>query len=72
VNKEDIARINELGRLMRERALNEEEKAEQQRLRRAYIDEFKQNVRTTLENTYLQRPDGTREKLIPGGKKSGS
>lgn len=44
-----IARINELARKQRETGLSEEEKAEQNRLRRIYIDNIKQQVRQQLE-----------------------
>ena len=63
MTKEQVERINELARLSRERALTDDERAEQQALRRQYIDEFKANVRMTLEHTYIQEPDGTRRPL---------
>jgi len=44
-----IARINELARKQRETGLSEEEKAEQNRLRRIYIDNIKHQVRQQLE-----------------------
>lgn len=46
-----IARINELARKQRETGLSEEEKAEQNRLRRIYIDNIKQQVRQQLEQS---------------------
>ena len=36
---------------------------EQQRLRRQYIDEFKENLKATLDQVYIEREDGTYEKL---------
>jgi len=63
VDKEQIARINELAKKKRTVGLTEQEQQEQQALRRQYIDEFKQNLILTLENTVVQRPDGTKEKL---------
>ena len=63
MTKEQIGRINELARTSRERALTDEEKAEQAALRRQYIDEFKANVKATLDNTWIQEPDGTRRPL---------
>jgi len=63
VDKEQIARINELAKKKRAVGLTEQEQQEQQALRRQYIDEFKQNLILTLENTVVQRPDGTKEKL---------
>ena len=58
-----IARINELARIAKERALTPEELSERDKLRRIYIDSVKSNLVGQLENTYLVRPDGTKEKL---------
>jgi uncharacterized protein YnzC (UPF0291/DUF896 family) len=58
-----IARINELARIAKERTLTPEELAERDKLRRIYIDSVKANLVGQLENTYLVRPDGTKEKL---------
>ncbi len=63
MTKEQIERINELARSSRERALTPEELEEQRLLRRQYIDEFKANVKATLDNTYIQEPDGTKRPL---------
>lgn len=48
-----IKRINELSRKSKKTGLTEVELLEQQQLRRAYIDAFKSNLRTTLENIVL-------------------
>ena len=45
LKKEEIDRINELGRLSRERALTEQELAEQKRLREAYLAWFRSSLR---------------------------
>ena len=63
-----IDRINFLARKSRAEGLTEEEKTEQAALRAAYIAEFRAGLRGTLDNTYIERPDGSREKLQ--GKKS--
>ena len=63
VTKEQIARINELAKKKRTVGLTEQEVKEQQALRRQYIDEFKENLQLTLDNTFVQRPDGSKEKL---------
>ena len=63
MTKEQIERINELARLGRERPLTAEEAEEQKALRRHYIDEFKANVKATLDHTYIQEPDGTKRPL---------
>ncbi len=45
MDKKDVDRINELGRLMKQRALSNEEKEEQRRLREAYIAEVRRALR---------------------------
>ena len=58
-----LKKINELAHIAKERALTEEETAERDELRRQYIVEYRASLRGILENTYIQRPDGTKEKL---------
>ena len=58
-----IARINELARKAKVEALTPQELAERDKLRRIYIDSVKANLTGQLENTYLLRPDGTKQKL---------
>ena len=65
MEKELIDRINFLARKSREEGLTEEEKTEQTALRAAYVAEFRVGLRGTLENTYIERPDGSHEKLAP-------
>ncbi len=65
MTQEQIARINELARLGRERPLTEAESEEQRVLRRRYIDEFKANVKSVLDHTYIQEPDGSKRPLRP-------
>ena len=60
-----IARINELARKAKTEGLNQEELVERDKLRRIYIDSVKANLTGQLENTYILRPDGTKEKLKP-------
>lgn len=60
-----LDRINELARKAKTEPLTEDELKEQKELRAAYIAEWRAGMRSTLENTYLQRPDGTKEKLRP-------
>ncbi len=60
---EVIARINELAALAKTRELTAEELTERDKLRRIYIDSVKQNLVGQLENTYIVRPDGTKEKV---------
>ena len=58
-----LQRINELARKSKEEPLTDEERKEQQRLRAEYIEEYRASLRGILENTVIQRPDGTKEKL---------
>lgn len=63
MEKKDIERINELARKKKTVGLTESEAAEQTRLRRQYIDEFKENLKATLDQVYIEREDGSYEKL---------
>ena len=63
MNKQDIERINELARTKKTVGLSASEMEEQQRLRRQYIEEFKANLKDTLDQVYIEREDGTYEKL---------
>ena len=60
---EVIQRINELAAKAKKEGLNEEELAERDKLRRIYIDSVKASLTGQLDNTYIVRPDGTKEKL---------
>ena len=59
MTQEKIARINELAKKSKTTGLTEAEKAEQQALRREYIDDMKASLRAQLANTSIQEPDGT-------------
>ena len=65
MEKEKIQRINELAKASKERALTEDELAEQAALRKEYIAEFRASFGGILDNTVIQRPDGTKEPLRP-------
>ena len=58
-----IARINELAAKNKAEGLTPEELAERDKLRRIYIDSVKANLVGQLENTYIVRPDGKKEKV---------
>lgn len=58
-----IARINELAKKNKEVGLTAEETIERDKLRRIYIDSVKSNLVGQLENTYIVRPDGSKEKV---------
>lgn len=64
---EVIKRINELAAKAKTEGLSEEELAERDKLRRIYIDSVKASLTGQLDNTYLVRPDGTKEKLNKKG-----
>lgn len=69
MNEEKIQRINELYRKAKAEGLTEEEKAEQQQLRREYIDAFKRSLRGQLDNISIKEEDGSITNL---GEKYGS
>jgi len=60
---EVIARINALAKKAKAQGLTAEETEERDKLRRIYIDSVKASLVGQLDNTYLVRPDGTKEKL---------
>ncbi len=63
MTNEKIARINELAHKSKTTGLTEAEKAEQQALRREYLDDIKASLRPQLNNPSIQEPDGTIHKL---------
>jgi len=63
VTKEKIQRINELAKKSRVTGLSEEEKLEQKNLRNEYLEDYRKNFISVLDNTYIKNPDGTEEKL---------
>lgn len=62
---EVIARINALAKKAKTDGLSAEEQAERAKLRQIYIDSVVGNLRGQLDNTYILRPDGTKEKVRP-------
>ena len=58
-----IARINELAAKNKAEGLTEAELEERAKLRRMYIDNVTGNLKGQLDNTYIVRPDGTKEKV---------
>lgn len=68
MNEEKIQRINVLYKKSKsEEGLTPEETVEQQVLRREYIEDFKRNLRGTLDNVDIKEKDGsiTHAKDIP-------
>ena len=62
--QEKVNRINELARKSKTpEGLTEEEKKEQKELRDEYIRDYRAQFTGILDNTYIQRPDGSKEKI---------
>ena len=63
MTEEKIARINALAKKSKTTGLTETEKAEQQALRQEYLADIKASLRSQLERTSIQEPDGTIHKV---------
>ena len=63
VTQEQIDRINQLARKSKAEGLTAEEKEEQAKLRRLYIDAMKESLRGQLDNTYIVDVHGNKRKL---------
>lgn len=63
ITNESIARINELAKKAKQEGLTEEERAEQKKLREAYVAAYRENLRATLDQTVIVEPDGRRRPL---------
>ncbi len=61
MNKEKIDRINVLAKKAKTKELTDDEKIEQEVLRREYIDSFKNNLRSTLDSVLYKKSDGSAE-----------
>ncbi|MBE5936600.1 MAG: DUF896 domain-containing protein [Lachnospiraceae bacterium] len=59
MDDKDIARINELYHKSKTEGLTEEEKSEQAKLRKDYIESVRRNMRSTLDNVSIVNPDGS-------------
>jgi UPF0291 protein closa_2061 len=68
MKQEDIDRINELARKQRAEGLSEEEKKEQDKLRKAYLKAIRNNLTASLNNISILETDGSITDL---GKKYG-
>ena len=67
MEKEKIERINALAKKQKEGTLTEDEKQEQAKLRQEYIDEYKKNLISQLDNTYVMDEEGNKAKLKKKG-----
>jgi len=63
MEKSKLERINELARKAKECPLTEDELAERDLLRKEYIEAFRANLKSTLDNTVIIEPDGTKRSL---------
>lgn len=54
-----IERINALARKSKSEGLTDEEKKEQEKLRREYIAAIRMNIRTQLDNIDIREADGS-------------
>ncbi len=63
MEKEKIARINELARKKKAEGLTAEEAAEQAALRQEYLAGFRENLEALLKGVVIQEKDGTRHRL---------
>ena len=63
MEKEKIERINELARKRKTEGLTAEEQAEQDALRKEYINGFRDNLKELLDSVVVQNPDGSRHRL---------
>ncbi len=70
ITQEKIDRINFLARKSREEGLTEAEALEQKNLRAEYVAAFRKSLENTLDNTVIQRPDGTRERVTKKNNKT--
>lgn len=59
----DKERLNFLARKAKTEGLTPAEQEEQKKLREEFLAGFRRNLYQTLDNTYIQRPDGSKEKL---------
>ena len=69
MEKVQLARINELARLAKERELTAEELAERDTLRRQYIADWRAGAIAALESIRIQEPDGSVHPLAKKNRK---
>ena len=66
---EVIARINELARIAKTRALTPAEEEERSALRQRYIDSVRANLRAQLDNTFVVDEKGNKRSLRDANQK---
>ena len=65
MESERVKRINALAHKAKAEGLTDEEIRERDRLRREYMEEFRKNLRTQLDNTYIVDEAGNKRPLRP-------
>lgn len=63
MEKEKLDRINQLATKKKEGTLTDDEAEERKNLHKEYVREIRRSFGTTLDNTVIQYPDGTRKPL---------
>ncbi len=63
MEKNLLERINALAKKQKTEGLTEQEIQERDSLRKEYLKQFRAGMTDILDNTYLQKPDGTLKKL---------
>lgn len=63
MEKSRIDRLNELAKKAKNGTLSDSEMAERDKLRKEYIEAFRSNLKTTLDNTVIIDKDGNRRSL---------
>ena len=63
MEQKKLDRLNYLARKSKTEPLSDEELAEQQLLRDEYREDFRRGLLGILDNTSIQRPDGSIEKI---------
>ncbi len=58
-----IKRINELYHKSKSEGLTDEEKAEQAKLRKEYVESIRGNLKSQLDSMVIQHADGSRERV---------
>ncbi len=58
IMEDKIKRINELYHKSKSEGLTDDEKEEQARLRQAYIESVRMNLKSQLDNIVIEKPDG--------------
>jgi len=64
MEQKKIDRINELAHKQKAEGLNEEEIAEQKKLRKEYIESYKQSLMAQLNSIYIVDEKGNKKKLV--------